>query len=159
MALSLRKVSSIIMARKFSVIFWDCLSWDWVLLIGWMCWMLLITWIIFMCRMDSKGWNECFCRLNIFEHWDFIYSFVVAYAFLLNTFSSWIKEVRYNWSAHRSAHLQIITRSSNSNKEWKQPQIIFCQYSCSVTMISIVKKYLWREIHELNTLIGTSDDS
>ena len=26
-------------------------------------------------------------------------------------------------------------------------------------MINIVKKYLWKEIHELNILIGCSDDS
>ena len=26
-------------------------------------------------------------------------------------------------------------------------------------MINIVKKYLWRKIHKLNTLIGRSDDS
>ena len=40
--------------------------------------------------------------------------------------------------------------------KWKQPQIVFLQYSCSLTMINIVKKYMWRKIHELNTLIGCS---
>ena len=35
----------------------------------------------------------------------------------------------------------------------------FFQDSCTVTMITIVKKYLWRKIHELNTLIGSSNDS
>ena len=50
-----------------------------------------------------------------------------------------IKEVRCNCSAHRSAHLFIITISSHSHIKRKQPQRIFLQYSCSVTMIDIVK--------------------
>ena len=70
-----------------------------------------------------------------------------------------IKEVRYSCSAHRSARFFIIAISSCSHKEQKQSQRIFFQYSCSVIMINIVKKYLWRKIHELNTLTGTSDDS
>ena len=70
-----------------------------------------------------------------------------------------LKELQYNWSAHRSTHLFIIALSSHSDIKRKQPQILFFQYSCSVTMINMVKKYLWRKIHELNTLIGCSDDS
>ena len=61
------------------------------------------------------------------------------------------KEVWYSCSAHRSAHLLIIARSSHSHKYQKQPQRIFLQYNCSVTIINIVKKHLWRKIHELNT--------
>ena len=61
-----------------------------------------------------------------------------------------VKEVRYNYTAH----LFIIDISSHSHKEWKQPQIIFVQYSCCITIINILKKYLRRKIHELNTLIG-----
>ena len=53
-----------------------------------------------------------------------------------------LKEVRYNCSVHRSAHLFIIAISSHSYIRRKQRQITFLQYSCSVTMIYIVKKYL-----------------
>ena len=70
-----------------------------------------------------------------------------------------LNEVLYNCSAHRFAPLFIVERNSHNRIKWKQRQIIFLQYSCSVIMINIVKKYLRREIHELNTLIGCSDDS
>ena len=53
----------------------------------------------------------------------------------------------------------IIEINSHSHIKRKQPQIIFLQYNCSVTMINIVKKYMWRKIHALNTLIGSSNDS
>ena len=49
------------------------------------------------------------------------------------------KEVRYNCSAHRSAHLFMIVISSHSHIKSKQPQRIFLHYSCPVTMINIVK--------------------
>ena len=49
------------------------------------------------------------------------------------------KEVQYNGSALRSAHLFIIAISSHSHIKRKQPQRIFLQYSCSVTMNNIVK--------------------
>ena len=39
-----------------------------------------------------------------------------------------------------------------------QPQRSFLQYRYSVTMINIVKKYLWKKINELNCLIGFSDE-
>ena len=45
-------------------------------------------------------------------------------------------KIWYNCSAHRFAYLFIIEISI----KWKQPQKIFLQYSCSVTMINIVKK-------------------
>ena len=64
---------------------------------------------------------------------------------------TYIKEVQYNCSAHVSVHLFIIAISSHSHKERKEPQF----YS-NVTMINI-KKRLRRKIHELKTLIGTSD--
>ena len=51
-----------------------------------------------------------------------------------------LKEVRYSCSAHLSVYLFIIARSSHGHIKRKQPQRI--QYSCSVTMINIVKKYL-----------------
>ena len=66
---------------------------------------------------------------------------------------TYIKEVQYNCSAHVSVHLFIIAISSHSHKERKEPQFFF-----NVTMINI-KKCLRRKIHELKTLIGTSDDS
>ena len=69
------------------------------------------------------------------------------------------KEVRYNCSTHRSAHLFIIAISSHSYIRRKQPQRTFLQYRWSLTMINIVKKHLRRKIHELNTLIGSSNDS
>ena len=59
-----------------------------------------------------------------------------------------VKEVQYSWSAHCSAHLFIIAISSHSHAERKQPQRIFLQRNCSVTMINIVKKYIWRKIHD-----------
>ena len=68
-----------------------------------------------------------------------------------------LEEVRYNCSAHRSAHLFIIGISRH--KKRKQPQRTFLQRSCSVTMINIVKKYLWKKTHKLNTLIGSCNDS
>ena len=71
----------------------------------------------------------------------------------------YFKEVQYNYSAHRSAHLFIIAISNHSHIKRKQPQRTFFRYSCSVTMINVVKKYLGRKIHELNTLIGFSNDS
>ena len=37
--------------------------------------------------------------------------------------------------------------SSHSHIRRKQSQIIFLRCSCSVTLIKIVKKYLWRKIH------------
>ena len=70
------------------------------------------------------------------------------------TFCRFVKEVRCNCSSHRSAHLFIIAISSHSHIILKQSQRTFLQYSCSVTMINIVKRYLWMKIHELNTLIG-----
>ena len=66
-----------------------------------------------------------------------------------------LKEVWHNCSAHRSAHLLIIEISSHSHVKRKQPRKILLQYSCSVTMIKIVKKCLWGKIHELNTLVGS----
>ena len=70
-----------------------------------------------------------------------------------------LKKVRYNYncSAYRSAHLIAI--SSHSLIKQKQPKRIFLQHSCSVTIINIVKKFLWRKIHKLKTSIGSSDDS
>ena len=65
----------------------------------------------------------------------------------------YIEEVQYNCSAHGSVHFFIIAISSHSHKERKEPQFFF-----NVTMINI-KKRLQRKIHELKTLIGTSDDS
>ena len=56
-------------------------------------------------------------------------------------------------------YIFIIVISSHSHIKWKQPQRTFLQYSCSVTIINIVKKYLWRKIHKLNTLIRSSNDS
>ena len=53
----------------------------------------------------------------------------------------------------------IIAISIHSHIKRKQLQKCFLQYSYSVTMINVVKKYLRRKIHELNTLIGYSDDS
>ena len=53
-----------------------------------------------------------------------------------------INEVRYNWTAHRSAQLFIITISSHNHIKRKQPQRIFLHCSSSVTIIKIVKKYL-----------------
>ena len=52
-----------------------------------------------------------------------------------------------------------LARSSHSHIKRKPPQILFLQYNCFLTMINIVKKYLRRKIHELNTLIGSFDDS
>ena len=46
------------------------------------------------------------------------------------------------------------TISSHSHIIRKQSQRTFLHYSCYVTMINIVKRYLWMKIHELNTLIG-----
>ena len=54
-----------------------------------------------------------------------------------------IKEIRYNCSADRSAQLFIIAISSHCHIKRKQPQKIFLQYSCSVSKINIIKKYLW----------------
>ena len=56
--------------------------------------------------------------------------------------SGTVKKVRYNCSADSSVHLFIIARSSHSHIKWNQPQSIFLQYSCSVTMINIIKKHL-----------------
>ena len=70
------------------------------------------------------------------------------------------KEVRYNCSTHRSAHLFIIIAiSSHSYIRRKQPQRTFLQYRCSLTMINIVKKHRRKKIHELHTLVGSSNDS
>ena len=52
-----------------------------------------------------------------------------------------LKQVRYNCSAHCSAHLFIIAIRSHSHIKWN------------------LKKYMLRKIYELNTLIGYSDDS
>ena len=73
--------------------------------------------------------------------------------------NDYIKEVWYNCSVHRSADLFIIEIPSHSHIKRKQPQIIFLQYICSATMINIVKKCLWKKIHEQNILSGRSDDS
>ena len=54
-----------------------------------------------------------------------------------------IKEIRYNCSADRSAQHFIIAISSHCHIKRKQPQKIFLQYSCSVSKINIIKKYLW----------------
>ena len=50
-----------------------------------------------------------------------------------------------------------IAINSHSHIMQKQPRRIFPQYTCTETMIKMIKKYLWREIHELNTLIGSPD--
>ena len=70
-----------------------------------------------------------------------------------------LKEVQCNCSTVRSAHLFIITISSHSHIRRRQPQKTFLQYSCSVTIVNIVTKYLSKKIHELITLIGSSNDS
>ena len=64
---------------------------------------------------------------------------------------NYAEEVQYNCSAHPSVHLFIIVISSHSHVRQKQQKRTFLQYSCSATIINIVKKYLWRKIHELNT--------
>ena len=69
-----------------------------------------------------------------------------------------LKEVRYNCIAHRSAHLFMTAMSSHSHIRRKSPKITFLQYSCSVTKFDTVKNYLWREIYEINTFIGSSND-
>ena len=49
---------------------------------------------------------------------------------------------------------------SHSHIKRNQPQRISLQYTCSLTMINIVQKYLkYLKIHELNTLIRSSDYS
>ena len=53
-----------------------------------------------------------------------------------------INEVRYNCIAHRPVHLSTIAIRSHGYIKRKQPQRNFLHYSCSVTMIDIVKKYL-----------------
>ena len=73
-----------------------------------------------------------------------------------------LKEVRYNCSAHRSAHLFIIARSSHSHIKRKQPQRIFLQYCCSVTVINIAKKHLrwntWtKHLHQISWWFLASD--
>ena len=73
--------------------------------------------------------------------------------------NEYIKEVWYNCSKHRSAHLFMTEIRSHSHIKRKQPQIIFLQYICSATMINIVKKCLWKKIHEQNILSRRSDDS
>ena len=58
-------------------------------------------------------------------------------------FASIIKEFKkvwYNCCAHHSAHHFILAISSQTIKR-KKTWIIFLQYSCSVTMIKIVKRY------------------
>ena len=67
------------------------------------------------------------------------------------------KEVRYNCSVHHFAHLFIIARGSQSYIKRKQSQKVFLQYRRSLTMIHIVKKHLWRKIHELNLQIRSPD--
>ena len=57
-------------------------------------------------------------------------------------FLQYLKELRYNCSVHRSAHLFIIATSSHSHLKRKKSQIIFLLYSCSLTIINIVKRYL-----------------
>ena len=66
------------------------------------------------------------------------------------------KEVQYNSSEHHSVQLFIVAISSHSHIRQEQPQETFLQYSCFITTINIVKKYIWKKIHELNTLIGSS---
>ena len=77
----------------------------------------------------------------------------------VTSFMILFKEVPHNCIAHRSVHIFIMATSSHSHIKRKKTKRIFLQYSCSVTMINIAKKYLWQKIHELNTLIGSSDDS
>ena len=55
--------------------------------------------------------------------------------------------------------LFVMEISSHSHIKRKQPQKIFLQYSCSLIMINIVKKYLWKKIHDLNNLSWSSFDS
>ena len=71
------------------------------------------------------------------------------------------KEVWYNCSAHRSAHLFINEISSHihGSSHGSSQRRIFLQYSCSVSTINIFKKYLSGKIHELNNLVGSSDGS
>ena len=49
--------------------------------------------------------------------------------------------------------------SNQNHKEQKQLQKISLQYSCSVTIVNITKKYMSKKINELNNLTGTFDDS
>ena len=70
-----------------------------------------------------------------------------------------IKEVQCSSSAHHSVQLLIISLSSNSHIRRKQPQRTFLQKRCSVTMINVIKKILYRKIQELNTSSGSSNDS
>ena len=43
------------------------------------------------------------------------------------TDETFLKEVRYNCSAHSSAHLFVTAISSHSHIRWKHPQITFLQ--------------------------------
>ena len=63
------------------------------------------------------------------------------------------KEVQYSCTAHHSSHLFIIAIGSHSQKEWKQQQIIFLHYSCSVTMINVKENLKWRKIWRKITII------
>ena len=54
---------------------------------------------------------------------------------------------------HHSAHLFIIAIGSHSQKEWKQQQIIFLHYSCSVTMINVKENLKWRKMWRKITII------
>ena len=52
-----------------------------------------------------------------------------------------LKEVRYNYSAHRSAH------SGHSHINQQQPQIIFLQCICSVTTMIIISLKIYVKEH------------
>ena len=56
--------------------------------------------------------------------------------------SMFSKEVWCNCSAHHFVHLFIIEICNYSQIKRKQPQM-FLQYSCSVTMINIVKENIY----------------
>ena len=97
--------------------------------------------------------------LEILRTQKLVYATTIRSRKILKNNSEGVTIARYNCNAHCSVHLFIRAIGSHSYKERKQPQRIFLHYSCSVTMINIVKQYLSRKIHGLNTLIKTSDDS
>ena len=108
-----------------------------------------------------------FCRDSTYVRWKFFIrtrasgpAWQSAIEFSLISFVFFqmlIKEVRYNCSVHRSTHLFIIIAHCHIKR--KQTKRTFLQYSCFLTMINVDKKYLWKEIHEENTLIGSSNYS
>ena len=91
----------------------------------------------------------CHTSLTFFSVLSFLVTFTIK--------SQSSEEVWYNCRGHCSAHLFKVQISSNSHIKLKQAETIFLQYNCSATMINIVKKYLWIQILELNTLIRFSD--